>query len=48
MTFHHNVRKNLFHISTNIPAFFRYIDWPETDIVASSGSVSDLIYRVFR
>jgi len=24
MTFHHNVKKNLFHISTNIPAFFRY------------------------
>jgi len=22
MTFHHNVKKNLFHISTNIPAFF--------------------------
>ena len=28
MTFHHNVKKNLFHISTNIPAFFRYIGWP--------------------
>ena len=22
VTFHHNVKKNLFHISTNIPAFF--------------------------
>jgi len=22
MTFHHNVKKNLFHISTNNPAFF--------------------------
>ena len=29
MTFHHNVKKNLFHISTNILAFFRYIGWPE-------------------
>ena len=49
--FHHNVKKNLFHISTNIPPFFRYIGWPEdpeTDIVASSDSVSHLIYRVFR
>ena len=51
MTFHHNDKKNLFHISTNIPTFFRYIGWPEnpeTDIVASSDSVSQLIYRVFR
>jgi len=43
MTFHHNVKKNLFHISTNIPAFFRYIGWPEgseTDIVASTASIS--------
>jgi len=42
-TFHHNVNKNLFHISTNIHAFFRYISWPEgpeTDIVATSDSVS--------
>jgi len=22
MTFHHNVKKNLFHILTNIPAFY--------------------------
>jgi len=51
MTFHHNVKKNLFHISTNIPAFSRYIDWPEdpeTDIIASSDSVSHLICRVVR
>jgi len=27
--FHHNVKNNLFNISTNIPAFFRYIGWPE-------------------
>jgi len=42
-TFHHNVKKNLFHISTNIPALFRYISWPEgpeTDIVAASDNVS--------
>jgi len=51
MTFHHNVKKSLFRISANVPAFFRYTDWPEgpeTDIVASSDSVSHLIYRVFR
>jgi len=51
VTFHHNVKKNLLHISINIPAFFRYIGWPEgqeTDIGASSDSVSHLIYRVFR
>jgi len=50
MTFNHNVKKNV-HISTNIPAFFRYIGWPEgpeTDIFASSDSVSYLICRVFR
>jgi len=50
MTFHHNFKKNLFHISTNITAFSRYIGWPrgpETDIVASSDSVSHLIYRAF-
>jgi len=49
MTFHHNPKKNLFHISTNIPVFFRYFGWPEdpeTDIVASSDSVSHLIYRI--
>jgi len=43
MTFHHNVKKNLFYISINIPAFFRFIGWPEgpeTDIVTSSDSVS--------
>jgi len=48
---HHNVKKNLFHISTNIPAFFRYIGWPEgpeIDMIASSDSVSHLIHRVFR
>jgi len=47
MTFHHNVKKNLFHISTNISAFLRYTGWPEgpeTDSVASSHP----IYRVFR
>jgi len=27
MTLHHNVKKNLFHISTNIPAFFP-VYWP--------------------
>ena len=46
MTFHHNFKKNLFYISTNITAFSRYIGWlkgPETDIVASSDSVSHLI-----
>jgi len=51
MPFHYNVKKNLFHILTNIPAFFRYIGWPEgpeTNIVASSDSVSHPIYRVFR
>jgi len=51
MTFHHDVKKKLFHISTNISVFFRYIGWPEgreTDIVASSDSVSHLIYRFFR
>jgi len=50
MTFHHNVKKNLFHISTNILAFFP-VYWlasgPETDIVVSSDSVSHLTYRVF-
>jgi len=37
--------------STNMPAFFRYTglpEGPETDIIASSDSVSHLIYRVFR
>jgi len=51
MTFHHNVKKNLFHISTNHPAFLP-VYWltrgPETDIVPFSSGVSDLIYRVFR
>jgi len=50
MTFDHSVRKNLFHISTNIPHFFRYIGWPvglETDIVDSGDSTSHLIYHVF-
>jgi len=49
MTFHHNVKNNLFHALTNIPAFSRYFGWPEgseTDIVASSDSVSHLIYRI--
>ena len=48
ITFHHNVKETLCRFSTNIPAFFRYICWLETDIVASSGSVSHLIYRAFR
>ena len=50
MTFHHNVKKNLFHNSTNIPAFFRCIGWPEgpeIDIVASNDSISHLIYEGF-
>jgi len=50
MNFNRNFKKNLFHISTNIPAFFRHIGWPkrpETDIVASSDSVTHLIYRAF-
>ena len=34
--------------STNIPAFFRCIGFPETDIVACSDSFSNLIHRVFR
>jgi len=49
--FRHNVKTNLFHISTNIPAFFQYIGWPKgpvTDIIASSDSVSRLIHAVFR
>jgi len=29
MTFYHNAKKNLFHMSTNIPTFFQYIGWPE-------------------
>jgi len=50
MTFHRNVKKKLFHTSTNIPAFFQYIGWPEgpeTDIVASSDSVSHFISACF-
>jgi len=42
-TFHHLVKKNPFHISTNIPALFRYISWPEgieTDIIATSDNGS--------
>jgi len=42
MTFHHNAKNNVFHISIDITAFFRYIgspEGPETDIVASSDSV---------
>jgi len=48
ITFHHNGKENLFHFSTNIPAFFRYIGLPETDIIVSSDSINHLIYRVFR
>jgi len=29
LTSHHNVKKNLFHISSNIPTFFPWIGWPE-------------------
>jgi len=49
MTFHHNVKKDLFHIPTNT-RIFRYFGWPEgpeTDIVAWSDSLSHLIYRAF-
>ena len=33
--------KTTFRFSTNIPAFVRYIGWPETNIFASSKSVNN-------
>jgi len=47
ITFHHHVKENLFNFSTKFLHFFRYISWPETDIVASD-SVSHFVYRIFR
>jgi len=49
--FHHNDKENLCHFSCHFSIFlhfFWYISWLETDIVASSDSVSHLVYRVFR
>jgi len=50
-TFHHNVKEPVFYLNQYFHVFFRYVGWPEgpeTDNVASSDSVSRLIYRVFR
>jgi len=41
-------KRTCFIFQPIFPYFFRYIAWPETDIVASSDSVNHLIYRVFR
>jgi len=43
ITLQHNVKENLCHFSTSNPAFFWYISCLETDIFASSDSVSHLI-----
>jgi len=51
MTFHHNVQKNLFHISTNVPAFCSGIlvgQRAQNRYCCPSANVSHFICRVFR